>query len=610
MSHERRVVEVVVVRRARGVGPLERSAAPRVAGGLGRLLAQRQQAVDEHHQQPDAEHVAADRRHLVQRLQPRHVRVVVVAARHPLAPHHELDEERQVEADEHQQRRDLAERLVVELARHLRPPVVDAAEERDHGAPHHHVVEVGDDEVRVVQMDVDRERAHHDARHAADGEQEQEAQRVEHRRLEPDRTLVHRPDPVEDLDARRDADQERDQREHDRAHRALARGEHVVAPDEEAEQRDRDRRERHGAVAVDALAAEGAHQLRDHAEGRQDHDVDRRVAVEPEEVLEQHRVTAEGRVEDADAEQTLHHQQHHRDADHRRGEHLHDGGRVDGPQEERHPVPGHARRPHLVDRDDEVEARQDRREAHHERPQRHRDDRRPSVLGVGRVERPARVHAARRDRVERDQRARRVDVEAQQVQPRERHVLRADHDGQQEVAHRRRDRRDDEQEHHDEPVHGEHPVVGVLPHDGLANEEQLRPDAERQQAGDTEEERDGHEIHDPDPLVVHGQRPGLDPGPGAGQATDVVGRARLAEVIVDGFVTDRVRPRLRREGRRRRRGRRERRHGGSVLKERRGLRGFADYWASGVAVESGAAAPSPDGTVVSASVAAPLSSRI
>ena len=39
----------------------------------------------------------------------------------------------------------------------------------------------------------------------------------------------------------------------------------------------------------------------DHAHRRQHHDVDRRVRVEPEQVLEQQRIAAERRVEDADA---------------------------------------------------------------------------------------------------------------------------------------------------------------------------------------------------------------------------------------------------------------------------------------------------------------------
>ena len=49
-------------------------------------------------------------------------------------------------------------------AGHLREPVVDPGEDREHGAAHQHVVEVGDDEVGVVQLPVDREHGQEDAR--------------------------------------------------------------------------------------------------------------------------------------------------------------------------------------------------------------------------------------------------------------------------------------------------------------------------------------------------------------------------------------------------------------------------------------------------------------
>ena len=40
--------------------------------------------------------------------------------------------------------------------------------------------------------------------------------------------------------------------------------------------------------------------LADHAHRRQDHDVDGRVRVEPEQVLEQHRIAAQRGIEDAE----------------------------------------------------------------------------------------------------------------------------------------------------------------------------------------------------------------------------------------------------------------------------------------------------------------------
>ena len=48
--------------------------------------------------------------------------------------------------------------LGIHLAGHLRPPEVQAAQERHDRAAHHDVVEVRDDEVGVVQVDVDAHR--------------------------------------------------------------------------------------------------------------------------------------------------------------------------------------------------------------------------------------------------------------------------------------------------------------------------------------------------------------------------------------------------------------------------------------------------------------------
>ncbi len=198
--------------------------------------------------------------------------------------------------------RDPAPLLAVHPAGDLRPPVVQPAEEGDHRAADHHVVEVGHDEVGVVQVDVDGQRAEEQARQSADAEQEDERQGVAHRRLERDRALVHRGQPVEDLDRRGNRDAEGQEAEDHVGQGRLAAGEHVVAPDQEADHRDGDRAVGDEPVAEDVPAAEGRDQLAHDAHRRQDHDVDGRVGVEPEEVLEEDRVAAEGRIEDADAE--------------------------------------------------------------------------------------------------------------------------------------------------------------------------------------------------------------------------------------------------------------------------------------------------------------------
>ena len=55
-------------------------------------------------------------------------------------------------------------------------------------------------------------------------------------------------------------------------------------------------------VAEDPTAREAGRHLADHAHRRQDHDVHGRMRVEPEEMLEEHRIAAERRVEDAETE--------------------------------------------------------------------------------------------------------------------------------------------------------------------------------------------------------------------------------------------------------------------------------------------------------------------
>ena len=65
----------------------------------------------------------------------------------------------------------LAPALVQQLAGELREPVVDAREQGERRAAEQHVVHVGDDEVRVVDVEVERGRGEHHAGQAAEQEQ-------------------------------------------------------------------------------------------------------------------------------------------------------------------------------------------------------------------------------------------------------------------------------------------------------------------------------------------------------------------------------------------------------------------------------------------------------
>ena len=82
-----------------------------------------------------------------------------------------------VDADEQQPEVPPAEALVEQLAGELGEPVVDAGEDREGDAADQHVVQVADDEVRVVGLQVERDGGHHHAGDPADHEDDEEADR-------------------------------------------------------------------------------------------------------------------------------------------------------------------------------------------------------------------------------------------------------------------------------------------------------------------------------------------------------------------------------------------------------------------------------------------------
>jgi hypothetical protein len=146
--------------------------------------------------------------------------------------------EREVHADDHEPEVPACPTLVEHLAEHLRPPVVDAGEEAEHGATEDHVVEVGDDVVGVGLLGVGGATAWVtpdrppmvNMRDQADREQH----RVENHSLPPHMVSG----PVDDLHAGRHRDEHRGHREHGDRDRADAGGEHVVGPHAEAHEAD------------------------------------------------------------------------------------------------------------------------------------------------------------------------------------------------------------------------------------------------------------------------------------------------------------------------------------------------------------------------------------
>src|SRR5579872_3797545 len=114
--------------------------------------------------------------------------------------------------------------------------------------------------------------------------------------------------PVEYFDRGGNGDKVTEEREDHPGVSRLTADEQVVSPDQETENRDGHARKSHETVAEDALLGEDRDHLADHSHGRQHHDVDGRMRVKPEEVLEEDGIAAAGRVENADVEGPLAHE--------------------------------------------------------------------------------------------------------------------------------------------------------------------------------------------------------------------------------------------------------------------------------------------------------------
>ena len=279
-------------------------------------------------------------------------------------------EEQQIRPDEDEPERDLTRALEVHAPRELREPVVHAAEDREDGRTEDDVVEVGDDEVAVRHLLVERNRDEHHTAQAADDEEEDEADDEEERRLELRQPCEDRRRPRPDLNRRRDDHHRRRPGEEDERRLRDARREHVMRPHAEADEddeqlRDGDERER------DHLPLrQRRDDLRRDPEGGNDQDVHLRVPEEPEEVLPQERRAAVRGREEPGADVPVEEQVDQIDAQRREREQQPERRGEEREAEERDAVERHPRRAVLEHRDDELRGRERRRDAVEEQPER------------------------------------------------------------------------------------------------------------------------------------------------------------------------------------------------------------------------------------------------
>ncbi|MPL91568.1 hypothetical protein SDC9_37643 [bioreactor metagenome] len=488
--------------------PFERAAVPRV-GPAGEFLAVQDRVAEVREGADDA---AQDQQRAEGRDDevglPGGIGIGVHPPRHAHQAKRVKRHEGEPEADEPEPEGRLAEPVVELEAEGLGPPVADRGIDREDHAADDHVVEVRDQEQRVVELEVDRRNRQQDAGHAADGEGHEEADRPQHRHFEPDLALVHGEQPVEDLHPRRHRDDHRGDAEEGVDVRARAHGEEVVQPDDEAQHHDTGGRIDHRLVAEQRLAREGRDDLREDAEAGDDQDVDFRVAPDPDQVDVHHRIATKVIGEEMHAEIAVEGQQRERGGQHREGRDDQHVGAQRRPGEDRHVHQLHPRCAHLQDGGDQVDAGERRAHA--------RDLQRPQVIvhawpgriGGARERRegqPANApELADEKRDVHEERPRHCHPEREVVQEREGHVARADL-RRHHIVHDPGHEGHGDEEDHDHAMRGEDLVEVVrrqIARCAARGHRLLR--AHHQRIGKAAHHHDEaeHHVHDADLLVV------------------------------------------------------------------------------------------------------------
>src|SRR3954462_2715016 len=165
----------IMRRRRRRSLPLEAGCFPGVGSG-DRSVAKRPNEVRERQGVPDSENRSAGARENIEDL--KLGRIGVIAARHAEVTEDELRQEREQEAKENEDCRDASPTFGIEAACDFGPPIMQAAHVCHYGSTHHDEMEMGDDEVSVMDMDIEAEGSEKQAGEAAEREQADEPEDI------------------------------------------------------------------------------------------------------------------------------------------------------------------------------------------------------------------------------------------------------------------------------------------------------------------------------------------------------------------------------------------------------------------------------------------------
>ncbi len=495
-------------------GPFERRRPPRIAPHPA-AVAELRQDVDHHQPEADGHDEPAHRGQKVEPVPADVARIGVDAPGHAEQADQVHQEEGQVEADENQPEGGHRQAMDGRAAGQQRQPVVERRQHRKGQRAGHDVVKVGDDEIAVMRLPVERHDGEHDAGQAAQREDEEEPEDIEHRHVPARSAMRQGGEPGEDLHGRRHRDNRRAGGEEGEGKMGDAHGEHVVHPDAEAHEGQRNDRHDDRPVTDEAPVGEDRDDRRQGSGHRQEDDVDVGVTEQPEQMLPEQRIAAPLGVEERQAEGALGFEQDRAQDQRRKGHHHHQRGDQHVPAEDRHPIERHARRAHLEDRDDDLDGQRQRRdldERHPEQPDIGVDARRVDVRAERRIHEPAAIGRDPEDqRKGQDGAAEQVAPVAVGGEPREGEIAGAEN-LRREVDRHALDHGDGEQEQHHRPVHGEDLVVGLRVHEVGVGRSELDAGQHAEHAADREEdERRGHEAQADDGMVDGGEA--LQAGP-------------------------------------------------------------------------------------------------
>jgi hypothetical protein len=204
-----------------------------------------QNEIDHEQSDPSGQHECADGGDHVQHVPSHRARIGPDAAWHAEEAGEMHGQEGDVEAEEHQPEHPFSDSLGQSSPAHHRRPMIEGRKERKDHSADQHIMEMGDDEIAVVDLEIEGRDRHHDAGEAAEREDEQESEDEERRRGDSEALAPRRDgrDPGEDLNAGWNRDRHAGGGEEAEAERRQPRRIHVMHPETEAEESGRDERD-------------------------------------------------------------------------------------------------------------------------------------------------------------------------------------------------------------------------------------------------------------------------------------------------------------------------------------------------------------------------------